>query len=416
MNRQSLRCSLQIVLSITLAALAGSCPLEAQTEKTLWNFTFPDGTNPTAALVFDSAGNLYGTTSMGGSADVCSLGCGVAFELTPNVDGTWAESVLHVFGPNHDGINPNSSLVFDRMGRLLGTTPWGGSYGYGTVFQLAKSGSAWTESLLYSFDGQQNGANPAKGIALQHSSHLYGAAATSLPPYAGMIFDLGAITTQHWYNLNPYVFSGNLDGDGPNGPLIADAQGNLYGTTAQGGAYNYGTVFKLTPEGGGWTESTLYSFQGPPNDGGYSLAGLAFDNEGNLYGTTMQSEGFCTIGWCGIVFKLSPNPDGTWSERVLHVFQGHFVDGEEPEAGVIVDAVGNVYGTTSGGGTHGYGTVYKLSPSPSGQYSETILWSFQSFQDGANPVSALIIDAAGNLYGTTGGYSNYYGTVFEIIP
>jgi uncharacterized repeat protein (TIGR03803 family) len=407
---------LQIVFCIALSALTISCPLEAQTEKTLWSFSFADGTNPTAALVFDSAGNLYGTTSLGGSTEICPLGCGVAFELTPDTDGTWAESVLHVFGPNDDGINPNSSLVFDRLGRLLGTTTWGGGYGYGTVFQLAKSGNAWSESLLYSFDGQENGTNPTNGVTLQHSGHLYGAAATTMPPYAGMVFDLGSITTQHWYGLNPYLFSGNLDGYAPNGPLIADSEGNLYGTTRYGGAYNFGAVFKLTPNGQGWTGSTLYSFQGPPNDGGSSVAGLAFDSAGNLYGTTMQSAGFCTFGWCGIVFKLSPNADGTWSESVLHVFQGHFVDGEQPEAGVIVDQSGNIYGTTYGGGTHGYGTVYKLSPSPTGQYSETILWSFQSFQDGANPVSALIMDSAGNLYGTTGGYSNYYGTVFEIIP
>ena len=282
-------------------------------------------------------------------------------------------------------------------------------------FNCARSGSTWTESLLYTFDGQHS-TNPMHGVTVQHGAHLYGTAYT-VPPHAGEVFDLGAITTHNWYNLTPYIFSGNLDGAAPNGPLIADGEGSLYGSTLDGGAHGYGTVFKLTPAGQGWwTESTLYSFQGPPNDGGNWVAGVAFDSAGNLYGTTMLSAGFCTLGWCGIVFKLSPNPDGTWSESVLHVFQGHSVDGEQPEAGVILDASGNVYGTTYGGGPYGFGTVYKLSPSPTGQYSETILWSFQGLQDGANPVSALIMDSAGNLCGTTGGSSNYYGTVFEIIP
>ncbi len=407
-----------LTLLIVSYIVAGSSLLAAQTEKTLWGFRGPDGQNPMSALVFDASGTLYGTTSEGGSNSVCPGGCGTAFALTPNSDGTWSESVIHNFGYGTDGENPHSSLVIDRFGRFLGTTEWGGAYLYGTVFQLEDFEGGWTESLLFAFNGQTNGSNPISGLTQQGGAHLYGTA-YSTPPGDGMVFDLGAISTLHWYNLNPYFFTGNLDGGEPNGPLVSDREGNLYGTTAWGGAHGFGTVFKLTPNDGSWIESTIYSFQGPPDDGAYSAAGLAFDTDGNLYGTTLQSAGFCTIGWCGVVFKLSPNPDGSWSESVLHIFQGHFQDGEEPVAAVIVDSAGNVYGTTNGGGTYGSGTVYKLAPSAGGQYTESVLWSFTGSGDGANPSGALIFDGAGNLYGTTQNGGNVsgqsFGTVFEIV-
>ena len=214
----------------------------------------------------------------------------------------------------------------------------------------------------------------------------------------------GAWAASRYKVLYRFQVGGN-DGSAPIAGLIFDAAGNLYGTTEYGGASNYGTVFKLTPNAvGSWTKSVLYSFK-DGSDGGWPAAGLIFDAAGNLYGTTFD----VSFSDYGTVFKLTPNADGSWTESVLHSFNGS--DGETPVAGLIFDAAGNLYGTTDSGGAYRNGTVFKLTPNADGSWTESVLHAFIG-SDGAHPDAGLIFDAAGNLYGTTdfgGDYAQGYG-------
>jgi uncharacterized repeat protein (TIGR03803 family) len=228
------------------------------------------------------------------------------------------------------------------------------------------------------------------------------------------VFELTPAGGGSWTEKVLYSFGAyGTDGVVPYAGLIFDAAGNLYGTTYAGGTYyQYGTVFELTPAaGGGWTEKVLHNFVANGTDGYYPWAGLAFDRFGNLYGTT--STGGTYEG--GIVFELTPAGSGGWTETVLHRF-GNAMDGSGPLAGLIFDAAGNLYGTTSGGGTYD-GTVFELTPAGGGSWTEKVLWSFGSGTDGFAPQVGLVFDAAGNLYGTTPwGGTNGYGTVFELTP
>jgi len=209
---------------------------------------------------------------------------------------------------------------------------------------------------------------------------------------------------------------GTSDGSAPRGELTFDAAGNLYGTTSWGGYYpgygNGGIVYKLAPNPDGtWTESPLYNFNG--TGGADPVAGMTFDAAGNLFGTAPQggASAACFDG-CGVVYKLAPNPDGTWTESPLYNFKGG-TDGASPDSSLVFDAAGNLYGTTSGGGCDGFGVVFKLSRTSSG-WHETLLHTFSGY--GAYPLGSLIMDAAGNLYGTASSGSNNGGLVFEITP
>ena len=377
-----------------------------------------DGKLPLAGLVFDPAGNLYGTTYFGGA-----YGYGVAFRLSPNGDGSWAESVVHSFTAGADGGFPWAGLVFDQAGNLYGTTGGGGNkscsydYGCGVVFELTPNADgSWTESVLYTFTGGSDGEYPRVG-------------------------------------------------------LIFDQAGNLYSTTANGGAYGYGVVFKLAPNAdGGWTESVLHSFTGGSDtnypggglifdaagnlygtgggvNGGNGPSGLIFDAAGNLYGTTgVAGDGAGVAfklspnsngGWKekvlhqftggkdgnGVAFKLTPNSNGSWKEKVLHQFTGG-KDGNGP-SGLTLAPAGNLYGTTHFGGNSGCdpvgcGVVFMLTADSNGGWHEKELHAF-SDDPGGWPEAGVILDAAGNLYGTTsdydeGGCYGACGSVFEITP
>jgi uncharacterized repeat protein (TIGR03803 family) len=212
--------------------------------------------------------------------------------------------------------------------------------------------------------------------------------------------------------LHRFMDSGE-DGITPNSGVIIDGAGNLYGTTALGGS-GYGTVFSLMPTGGGnWTEKILHRFSNNDKDGFYPYAGLVLDASGNLYGTTVEGGVFGR----GTVFELIPSADGGWGEKILHSF-GSGVKGSDPEGPLLLDASGNLYGATYEDGTASEGTVYELSPSGGGRWSEKILHNFtRGLDDGHNPEGGLIFDSAGNLYGTTyGGGANDQGAVFEITP
>ena len=360
-----------MTLLLTTSALAGSGEKVLYTFCTVGNCT--DGYFPVANLIFDTAGNLYGTTSGGGD-----YGYGTVFQLVAGANGTWTEKVLHSFKlGGRDGLQPEAGLVFDASGSLYGTTVIGGAHDGGTVFKLTpQTNGNWKEEVLHNFKEE------------------------------------------------------GKDGSGPLAGLIFDADGSLYGTTVGGGAHNVGTVFRLTPQtNGNWKEEVLLSFNPDGADGYYPYAGLIFDASGSLYGTTAGTlDGGCGEHQhhCGTVFKLMPGANGNWSETVLHTFTSGG-DGNHPTAGLTFDAAGNLYGTTSQGGAYNVGTAFQLTPGSNGTWTETVLYSFCSASgctDGGYP-SGLVLDSAGNLYGTTrfgGAYQNAdycpsgCGTTFELKP
>jgi uncharacterized repeat protein (TIGR03803 family) len=297
-----------------------------------------DGAFPLAPLVRDAAGNLYGTTEDGGIfTGPCgpAYGCGIVFKITP----TGKETVLHRFtGTGGHGKNPAQGLVRDSVGNLYGTTILGGAYGLGTVFKLDPAGK---ETVLHSFN-QSNGDGfaPFGGSLLRDAAgNLYGTAA------GGTVFKLDPSET--FTVLHSFFQNG--DGMEPTGTLTRDQAGNLYGATFYGGAFNFGTIFKIDTTN---TETLLHSFSATHGDGAVPGGGLVRDRAGNLYGTT-NSGG---ASYFGTVFKLDPS--GT--ETILHTFSG--TDGSVPDLGLVRDSKGNLYGTTQYGGKYGGGVVFKVTP------------------------------------------------------
>jgi uncharacterized repeat protein (TIGR03803 family) len=410
-------------------------------EKILHSFTNSTTGTPPSSLIFDAAGNLYGTTYRGGSG-LCTSngagnGCGVVFELTPKTDGGWSEKILHDFQyDGKDGNFPSGSLTFDAAGNLYGTTDQGGSglcaangsvIGCGAVFELSpRTGGGWVERILYSF--QKNGIDgsyPNGTLIFDVQGSLYGTTNSGggggcSGGGCGNVFELTLQDGTTWKEKILYNFNKNVTHEGiPVGGVIFDAAGNLYGVTLAGGNYTgcgpdgggCGTVFELSPAAGGlWTEKVLFKFD---KAGGYSpLGNLIFDKAGNLYGTTYLGGG----GTAGAVFELIPGANGVWSENKLHSFGSDWADGLFPLAGLIFDDVGNLYGT-AGGGSAGWGVVFELSQGTAGAWTEKIVHTFQRPHDGISPSSGLVFDAAGNLYGATYYGGTYgYGTVFEIMP
>lgn len=336
-----------------------------------------DGELAYSAVTIGPDGSLYGTTLLGGSRKVGNGGGGTVYNLRPSpqaptiVFARWKETLPYQFAGPGDGGRPISGVIFDQAGNLYGTTDSGGEpgcardYGCGVVYKLTPSGGGWTQSVIYSFTGGNDGANP--------------------------------------------------DSD-----LIFDQAGNLYGATAAGGndhcdsPIGCGTVFQLTPSGGGWTEHVLYTFQNG-SDGAMPQGGLVRDQNGNLYGTTPSGG----AGGGGTVFELTPSGGG-WTFSLLYSFTGKFGS----MASLVMDAVGSLCGTTQGDGKYGFGNVFKLSLS-NGGWAYASLYDFTGGADGANPSGSVIFDAGGNLYGTTfyggtgsGGIcdSTGCGVVWEITP
>ena len=411
-------------------------------EKVLHNFNNngKDGIGPVSALIFDNAGNLYGTTQYGGTG-ICTFntttpGCGTVFELSPKQGGGWVETILHNFVDDGvDGTAPQAGLILDAAGNLYGITTYGGSGnsfscaynpGCGTVFELSPvAGGGWTEKILHNFtqDGV-DGIIPETSLIFDAAGNLYGVTDDGGANfYYGTVFELSPHAGGEWTETILHSFNNNgADGYYPQG-VILDASGNLYGTTYNGGANTEGTVFELTPAaGGGWTETILNSFGKTGFDGYNPYAGLIFDAAGNLYGTTNYGGGGRTNSGGGTIFKLTPAIGGGWTETILHSFEHSATSGDFLRGALIFDASGNLYSTTELGGhstlcSGGCGTVFKLSPGADGIWTETLLNSFARGKDGQYPTAGVIFDAAGNLYGTTSAGGLYGdGTVFEITP
>lgn len=397
-------------------------------ESVVWNFTGgADGQNPTYGVIAGASGQLYGTISEGPYSPLKSNG--VVFELALS-QKQWQETTLTNF-PYSDGSGPQSALIADAAGALYGTASYGGSYGYGTVFKLTNSALGWQETTLYNFttgapQGINSYSNPSS-LIFDSAGNLYGETETGGSSDYGMVFELSPTASGQWTEKTLFNFT-NATGIFPFGGLVLDSAGNLYGTTEEGGLiqngcrFGCGTVFKLSPQQGSWSEATLYNFAGGSRDGATPLAGVIFDQAGNLYGTASTGgiDGAACSSGCGTVFKLSPSSGGTWTESVLYEFTDANGDGGSPQAGVVFDQGGNLYGTTFRGGSFdqvcgylGCGTVFELSPK-SGAWSETILYSFRG-EDALGPAASVTFDQAGNLYGTAlGGTLGDYGTVFEL--
>lgn len=327
-----------------------------------------DGAYPQSRVTVAPDGSLYGATSLGGLLEDCFPGCGIVYRLQPpasicnSVSCQWTETVLHRFTAGQDGDDPTGDLTLDASGNIYGTTfHGGGGYGYGTVYEISPSDGGWNESILYNFTGG-----------------LVGVA-----PYSGVIFD---------------------------------ASGNLDGTATDGGENNFGTVFQLTPSSSGWIGRALWDFS--ENLDGYGIAaGLILDSAGNLYGAT--DNGYPDGE--AVVYELTPS-NGGWSFLPIYGFENEFGGG--PAGKLLMDGAGNLYGTTYGGyeSMSPHGSVFKLTPSAGG-WIYTDLYDFTGGSDGAYPKDGLVMDAAGNLYGTTSGggnpgcqYGDGCGVVFEITP
>jgi uncharacterized repeat protein (TIGR03803 family) len=321
------------------------------TETVLHSFSGADGISPYAGVIMDAKGNLYGTTQNGGIG--CSgTGCGTVFELKPHSGGRWFETVLHTFSGDPDGNYP-FGLIQDADGNLYGATEGGGTTDiFGTVFEVSNAGD---ETVLHSFLGPlSDGAFPyLAGVLMDPKGNLYGDTfeGGDSRSNAGVVYKLGksgALTVL-------YNFSGGADGFGPMGTPAMDTQGNLYGTTYRGGSSGYGNVWKLSEKG---KETVLHSFAGGASDGAWPYAGVILDAKGNLYGITSEGGTGTACGQygCGTVYELSKS--GTLT--VLHSFSGS--EGDFPTGALIMDAAGNLYGTTVYGGIDDAGTVWKLTP------------------------------------------------------
>jgi len=381
--------SLVLVLLLLSAALS-----QAQTYKVLHSFNVvngKDGATPSAGLTLDAQGNLYGTTVGGGM-----FSGGIVFKITP----AGKESVLHNFGGGGDGKGPVASLLWDSSGNLYGTTFFGGG-GFGAVFKLNKAGA---ETMLHPFNGT-DGEAPAAGVIQDTAENLYGTTTSGGGNGAGIVFKLSKSGVETiLYNF--CSLSSCTDGFLPVAALIRDTQGDLYGTTENGGAGGFtgGVVFKL---GANDKETVLYPFTGG-SGGGEPVAGLIQDAAGNFYGTTMAGGNSGN----GVVFELS----NSGKETVLHSFTGSN-DGSTPVAGLILDPAGNLYGTTKMGGKFNNGVVFKLTPQSSGKWKETVLHNFTGGNDGGQPLGGLVQDRAGNLYGTASTGGKYgYGVAFKLVP
>ena len=321
-------------------------------ETTLLTFDGSNGSTPFTGPMPGPDGVFYGTT-------YGAYNGGNVYALSKK-GGKWVGSTIWAFGGTGDGTQPECDLVMDKSGNLYGTTYGGGAYNAGTVFELRKVNGVWTETVLYSFTGQNgDGWFPYSGLLMAGPGTFYGTTT-----YGGdrggdgtifKLFKSGGV----WKLKIIYSFAGGNDGYEPWGTLIRDKNGALYGTTKFGGATDEGTVFMLSRSAGKWTETTLHEFDSFNEDGANPIAGLRWGPSGTLYGTT--SEGG-TPGYpgVGIVFELTQS-GGVWNETILHSFEGDS-DGSYPQGGVILDKNGALYGTTALGGTDNLGTVWKITP------------------------------------------------------
>lgn len=417
----SVRCLAVLTLIAALLLLSGIAAAQATA---VWSFYSASGSAmggslPIGGLTADSAGNLYGVTFYGGT-----YGNGIVYKLSPSSSG-WDISVLYSFNPGAgDGWGATSPPILDAAGNLYGTAEFGGTggcgvFGCGIVYELTPTeNGAWKETILHEFDNT-DGRQIHAGLTMDASGNLYGVAAVGGTYNAGTVFELSPAAGSWTFSIL-HQFYGGKDGDGALAGLTFDAAGNLYGTTNSGGGSSSrcragcGVVYELSPAGNGaWTENILHNFITNDNDGTFPDSRLSIDAAGNLYGTTFSGGGPLNAG---TVFELMPDAAGHWTEKVVHNFNEMSGDGLGPSNSLVFDASGNLYGATLVGGSHGRGTVFELSPSASGTWTETILNNFLENGTGYWPNSGPIF-VNGTLFGINAeGGGNDQGTVFQLAP
>jgi uncharacterized repeat protein (TIGR03803 family) len=320
--------------------------------------------------------------------------------------------VIYSFAGGNDGEYADTELVVDAAGNLYGTTVQGGKSASGTVFQLSPSGSGWTHTVLYNFTGGLDGGEPYKGVTLDAHGNLYGTAVTGgNGPCEGGCGVTYMVTNSggRWTQTVIHNFTG-ADGSGPGSPVVLDKAGNVYGTTPTGGADGLGVVYQLHNANGQWTLRIIHTFTGGADGATGSAGRVAFDAAGNLYGVATTGGAH----QAGVVYKLTPTPTGEWGQQTLYAFKDE-PDSGFPYGGLVADKKNNLYGTTYYSGAHDVGTVYRLSLR-NGTWVETGLYSFRGGSDGSSPISTLAFDKAGNLYGSAseGGATCSCGTIFEL--
>jgi uncharacterized repeat protein (TIGR03803 family) len=315
------------------------------------------GLSEVSGLVFDKAGNLYGTTYLGGSKNV-----GRVFELTRQADGSWTEKVLHNFQKNGtDGYGPLGGVILDSAGNLYGTTVYGGNGpctldACGTVYELTpKPNGLWTEKILYNFTNAADGANPYFGLVFDTAGNLYGTTEYGGVDAGGTAFQLAPAGGGTWTQSVIHSFGSGSDTGFPEG--LTFYKGNIYGATSDGGS-RAGNVFELSPAtGGGWNETILASFVYGSANPDMPNGNLVFDASGNIYGLSQGGSGLN-----GTVFELTPGQGGTWDMTVLYNFNDLGTDGADPFGGLILDSLGNLYGVTQYGGAYSAGTIFEVKP------------------------------------------------------
>ena len=392
-----------------LAALATAPAHAAPTLTTIANFTgtggAAPGNNPQAALIADASGNLFGTTYIGGTSNL-----GTVFEIPKTGGGYGSLLVLATFTGTANGANPLSGLTADASGNLFGTTSSGGASGAGTVFEIAKTGGTFGAlSVIATFTGSANGAAPHGGLTTDASGNLFGTTANGGANGLGTVFEI-AKTGSTFGTLTTLAYFDSTHGSHPYGALAVDAAGNLLGTTNSGGGSGLGTVFEIARTGATYAApTTVATFTGTSNGSGPN-SGLAADASGNLFGTTFSGG---TAG-LGTVFEIAKTGGAYGTLTTLASFTGFngATLGAQPRDGVIVDAAGNLFGTTFIGGNSNSGEVFEI-PRSGGGYAA--LKTIVNISGNGQPIGGLTADASGNLFGTThlGGTAGD-GTVFEI--
>jgi uncharacterized repeat protein (TIGR03803 family) len=428
MKRQALSPARIMAAAVFVATvlLAGTSLATAQTETIV--HAFGGVGDPMGGLVADRKGALYGTLYSGGE-----FGQGSVYEMVSPASegGDWTVTTLYSFSKTKrsDGGHPSGSLLLNlKNHKIYGTTRDGGSSGFGVVYELdppALPGSAWTETVLYNFTGGQDGSNPVDGVVFDSKGTLYGATVGGGQSCCGVVFRLSPPSQPGaaWTQRVLHSFKGGTDGSIPLGGVILDGAGALYGTAwsdGQGGGHCCGIVFQLTPPSSGdgpWKENVLHRFT---SGAAAPSTSLIFDSAGSLYGTTAGYG----LSDHGTVFQLTPPLGGTgaWSAATLYTFTGGS-DGAQPEASLIFDNTGALYGTTYRGGSSAAGTVFKLSPpsTQGGAWTQQVLHSFDYPNvptDGAFP-HAPLVQLGNTFYGTTfygGAAVNAAGTAFAITP
>jgi uncharacterized repeat protein (TIGR03803 family) len=394
-----------------IAALSMPPPARATTTDVIYSFAGDeDGEYTDTDLVMDASGNIYGTSVQGGD-----FGSGTVWRLSPS-GSAWVHTVLYSFTGAADGGEPYKGVTLDAEGNLYGTAVTGGSGscegGCGVAYKLTNTGGTWTQAVIHAFTGGDDGSGPGAGLTIGDDGDVYGMAPTGGALGLGTIYRMHPKKSGKWALDVIHTFTGGADGIGGSAGRLVFRGRHLYGAATAGGVNGQGTVYELTPaRTGEWGFRTIYSFKGQP-DGGFPYGGLLFDALGNLYGTTY----YAGANGLGCVYQLAPRHGGEWKEAVLYSFKGGS-DGEGSIGNLVFDQTGNLYGTTSEGGTSGDGVIFMLAPLSRHKWHETVVHSFAGPPDGAFAYNGMVGDGAGNFYGATvHGGADDEGAIYAFTP